>query len=276
LTADLHTHTTHSDGTTTPAENVALAAAAGLSAIAITDHDTFDGLAEAEDACRARGIELVPGVELSTEWRGAGIHILGYWPDPDHPELAAECHRLRTERERRARVMVERLNALGIPVSFDRVAAAAAGAPIGRPHVATAIVETGAVADDDAAFTELIGEGGPAYEAKHALAPAEGVRLLRAAGGVPVLAHPGLSWRPAEGGVPVALVDEMVTAGLMGVEADHVAHLPTVADRWRRIAEQRGLAVTGSSDFHGVRKDTTIGMRTTATVVWKSLRDRRA
>jgi 3',5'-nucleoside bisphosphate phosphatase len=276
LTADLHTHTRHSDGTTTPTENVALAADAGLVAVAITDHDTFAGLEEAQTAARQRGVELVPGVELSTEWRGAGIHILGYWPDPEHPELAAECHRLRTERERRARGMVARLAAMGIAVSFDRVLAHAAGAPIGRPHVAKAIVETGAVGDMDTAFDELIGEGGPAYEPKRALAPAEGVRLLRAAGGVAVLAHPGLSWRRDQGGVPVALVDELVQEGLAGIEADHVGHLPAVADRWRRIAQERGLAVTGASDFHGMNKDTTIGARTTATVVWQRLRDRRA
>jgi 3',5'-nucleoside bisphosphate phosphatase len=276
LTADLHTHTTHSDGTTSPATNVGLAVAAGLSAVAITDHDTFSGLEEAVAAARTRGIELIPGVELSTEWRGAGIHVLGYWPDPDHPELAAECLRLRSERERRARVMVERLNALGIPVELERVLAIADGAPIGRPHLALAIVETGAVPDIDTAFVELIAEDGPAYEPKHALAPAEGVRLVCAAGGVPVLAHPGLSWRREAGGVPLHLVDELVDAGLAGIEADHAAHPPDVAGRWRQVAQQRGLVVTGSSDFHGVRKDTSIGARTTATVVWKSLRDRSA
>jgi 3',5'-nucleoside bisphosphate phosphatase len=274
LTADLHTHTTHSDGTTSPAENFAMAAAAGLSAIAITDHDTFEGLEEAHAASLRTGVELIPGVELSTEWQGAGIHILGYWTDPDHPELAAECRRLRTERHRRARVMVERLEAMGIPVSFARVVELAGQAPIGRPHVAAAIVESGAVADMDAAFDELIGEDGPAYEPKHALTPVEGVRLLHEAGGVAVLAHPALSWRREDGGVPLALVDDLVGAGLAGVEAEHAAHAPDAVDRWRRIADQRGLVVTGSSDFHGVRKEAAIGERTTANVVWHSLRER--
>jgi predicted metal-dependent phosphoesterase TrpH len=283
MTADMHTHTVHSDGTTTPSVNAALAAQAGLRALALTDHDTFAGWEEAREACARRGLVFVPGIELSTEWRGAGVHVLGYWPDPDHPELAAECARLRHERARRAEGMVARLAALGMEVDMERIRAIAGTAPIGRPHVAAAMVEAGVVADIDAAFTEWIGEGMPAYEPKHALHPVEAVRLLRAAGGAPVLAHPGLSLRdpladpgePAspEGGVPLDLVDEMVAAGLAGIEADHAGHPADVADRWRNVAQRRHLVVTGSSDFHGTRKDVPIGIRTTSAPAWTALRE---
>lgn len=284
MTADLHTHSLHSDGTTTPAVNAALAAEAGLAGFALTDHDTFDGWEEARAACADHGLEFIPGVELSTEWRGAGVHILGYWPDREHAELAAECDRLRWERARRAEGMVIRLAALGMDVDIERVRAIAGTAPIGRPHVAAAMVEAGVVPDADAAFAEWIGEGMPAYEPKHALHPVEAVRLLRAAGGAPVLAHPGLSLRgPLEdpeppdaregsrGGVPLDLVDEMVSAGLLGIEADHAGHPVNVADRWRQVARTRDLIVTGSSDFHGMRKEVTIGMRTTPAAAWTAL-----
>jgi 3',5'-nucleoside bisphosphate phosphatase len=271
VVADLHTHTLHSDGTTTPTRNAELAAAAGLAAFALTDHDTFAGWEEAEAAAARLGVGFVPGVELSAEWEGRGIHVLGYWPDPDHPELAAECRRLRTERGRRAAAMVERLAEHGLAVDLERVTALAGTAPIGRPHIAAAMVEAGVVPDVGTAFRDWIGEGGPAHEPKRALAPADAVRLLRAAGGVPVLAHPGTSCRDL-GGVPLALVDDLVAAGLAGIEADHVGHDPEVAARWREVAARRHLAVTGSSDFHGARADVGIGASTTGEGACAALR----
>lgn len=274
MVADLHTHSLHSDGTTTPSQNASLAAAVGLRGLALTDHDTFAGWEEAAHACAHLGVEFVPGVELSAEWEGAGIHLLGYWPDPDHPDLAAECRRLHAERDRRAVAMVGRLATLGMEVDLERVRALAGGAPIGRPHVATAMVEARVVPDEDTAFGKWIGEGLPAYEPKRALDPVRAVRLLRAAGGVPVLAHPGLSWRDREGGVPLLLVDEMVEAGLVGIEADHVGHRPEVADRWRNVAVRRHLVVTGSSDFHGKHEDVPIGANTTSAAAWAALRAR--
>jgi 3',5'-nucleoside bisphosphate phosphatase len=266
MTADLHTHSVHSDGMTTPSENAALAKREGVDVLALTDHDTVAGWAEAADACARLGIAFVPGVELSAEWQGSSIHVLGYWPDPEHPAFAAECERLRAERDRRARAMVTALRDHGLPITIERVRELAGEAPVGRPHLATAMVEAGIVADHESAFREWIGEGGRAYAPKHALHPAEAVRLLRSAGGVAVLAHPGSGPRrdgAEDEGVPLELVDEMVDAGLVGLEADAAGHSVPVADRWRQHAQARDLVVTGSSDFHGRHPDARIGCRTT-------------
>lgn len=273
MSADLHTHSLHSDGLTTPSENAALAAGAGLRALALTDHDTFAGWDQAAEACAARGLVFVPGVELSAEVGERSVHILGYWPDREHPALAAEVERLRNERERRAAVMVARLQAAGMALELTRVRELAGGAPIGRPHLAQAMVEIGAVPDLDTAFGDWIGEGGPAYEPKRALHPADAVRLLRAAGGVAVLAHPGASGRSGEEGIALDLVDEMVLAGLNGIEADSTAHDAAVTDRWRNVARARHLVVTGSSDFHGRRPGAELGERTTPTETLDILAD---
>lgn len=251
---DLHTHSTHSDGTTTVQRNVALARERGLSGIAITDHDTLAGWEEGTAACRRAGIEMVPGVELSCEVDGHSVHILGYWVDPDDERLVTECARLRTERRRRAAAIVERLAELGAAVELSDVLVHAGSAPVGRPHVAAALVRAGHVPDVDTAFAELLQDGGPAWVPKRALDPAEGVLLLRSAGGAAVLAHPGLS--PP---VTPELVDRLVEAGLGGVEAEHAGHDDAARTRWRQIAAARGLVVTGSSDFHGIRKSLHIG-----------------
>jgi 3',5'-nucleoside bisphosphate phosphatase len=277
VSADLHTHTRHSDGLTTPSENAALAAAEGVAVLALTDHDTFDGWDEAAAACARRGVGFVPGVELSAELGGTSVHVLGYWCDREHPDLAVECERLRTERERRAAVMVARLRDAGAEVGLERVREIAGTAPIGRPHLAQAMVEAGVVPDHQAAFDEWIGDGGRAYEPKRALHPVEAVRLLRAAGGVAVLAHPGAG-RGAEGGsetgIPLDLVDAMTAAGLAGIEADSTAHDTDVTDRWRQVARVRHLVVTGSSDFHGRRPGARIGERTTTRAALDALADR--
>jgi 3',5'-nucleoside bisphosphate phosphatase len=279
---DLHTHTRHSDGTTTPSENVALAARARLRGVALSDHDTLSGWAEAEDAARRHGIEFVPGVELSTELNGASVHLLGYWVDPDDPALVAECDRLFHERERRADAIIERLAALGQELDPELVRHFAAGAPIGRPHIAKAMVVAGLVADITEAFDVYLADGGPAYVPKHALAPADGVRLIVAAGGVPVLAHPALTGeRDLPGsGVPaapahmIALVDELMAVGLAGIEADHAGHDEDQVRLWRRVAAERELLVTGSSDFHGENKDLLIGASSTTQQVVEELRRR--
>jgi 3',5'-nucleoside bisphosphate phosphatase len=248
MSADLHTHSRASDGRTEPGENAALARAAGLSALALTDHDTFAGWEACAEACARWGLRFVPGVELSAELDGLSVHVLGYWVDPTDEALAAECDRLRTERDRRAEAMVGKLRALGVDVTLERVRELAGGAPVGRPHIAGAMVEAGAVPDLEAAFDGWIEDSGPAYEPKRALSPVDAVRLLRGAGGVAVLAHPGASGRT---GLSLDLVDSMVAAGLAGIECDTPAHDPDVADRWRTAALDRHLVGTGSSDFHG-------------------------
>lgn len=268
-TVDLHTHSVRSDGTTTPTENVELAVAAGLSGVALTDHDTTDGWEEAASACRATGLRFVPGVELSTELGGRSVHLLGYFVDPAYPPLVEECDRLRNERVRRAEAIVAKLNAMGINVTIGAVTARAAGAPVGRPHIAAAMVAAGAIEDTEAAYCGFIEDGGPAYVPKHALAPEDGVALIRAAGGVAVLAHPGISTRDAP--VDLALLDRLTARGLAGVEADHAAHDDEARIFWRAAAAARNLYVTGSSDFHGARKDTLIGAGTTSVAVVDAL-----
>lgn len=269
---DLHTHSVFSDGTTTPAENAALAAAAGLDGLALTDHDTLAGWEELADACARRGLESVPGVELSTELDGRSVHLLGYWCDPAHPDLLAECDRLRGERERRAREILARLAGLGVPLSYEAVLEHAGTAPVGRPHIAAALVGAGLVADRRAAFDDYLADGAPAHVPKHALSPADGTALLRAAGGVAVIAHPGLG----PPGDAIRLVEELQTRGLAGVEADHPGHDAATAAFWRAFARERGLLATGCSDFHGDRKDVKIGERTTARAVVEALRQARA
>lgn len=269
---DLHTHSTRSDGTTSPSETVALAAAEVLGGIALTDHDTLDGWAEAAEACSRAGLRFVPGVELSTELAGRSVHVLGYFVDPNYGPLLDECDRLRNERVRRAEAMLAKLSAMGVDIPFEAVAARAAGAPIGRPHIAAEMVARGFVEDHDGAFDGFIEDGGPAYVPKHALAPDDGVSLIVDAGGVAVLAHPGLSTRDAP--VDLDLLDRLVPAGLAGIEADHAAHDDEARKFWRSAAAARNLYVTGASDFHGTRKETRIGAGRTASAVVDALEER--
>ena len=266
---DLHTHSTRSDGTTTPVQNVALAVEAGLDGLALTDHDTLDGWDEAAQACRRAGLRFVPGVELSTELASRSVHLLGYFVDAGYLPLLAECDRLRNERDRRAHAMVARLAEMGADITFEAVAARAAGAPVGRPHIAAAMVDAGVVPDIDAAFDGFLEDGGPAYVPKHALEPADGVRLIVDAGGVAVLAHPGVSTRDAP--VDLDLLDALTAAGLAGVEADHAAHDEPTQMYWRSAAAARNLYVTGASDFHGTRKESRIGQGRTAGIVVDAL-----
>lgn len=264
---DLHTHSVFSDGTTTPEENVRLAQRSGLSGLALTDHDTLQGWPRADRAAQRAGIDFVPGVELSCELDGRGVHLLGYWVDADDAALSAECDRLRQERDRRAGEIIDLLARHGVHVDPAAVRARAAGAPLGRPHVAAVLVDMGVVADVDAAFDEWLGDGRPAFAQKRALSPVDGVRLLRGAGGVAVIAHPGVSEV-----VTADLVAQLAAAGLAGVEGDHAAHDDDQVRYWRAVAAELGLAVTGSSDFHGERKDARIGQRTTPRAVVDRLR----
>jgi predicted metal-dependent phosphoesterase TrpH len=250
---DLHTHTDHSDGTFTPPELVGLAAQRGLEVVAITDHDTTDGIEEATGAGREFGVDVVPGVEFSAEHQGTSVHVLCYWMDREDEGLQAELVRLRSERFLRGEVMVEKLRSLGYPVSFERVREIAGNGNIVRPHVAQALVEAGVVADEEEAFDRLIGDDGPAYVPKHALAPLEALELVRRAGGACVLAHPGM-WS-AEAPVPEDLIESMAEAGMAGLEADHSDHTPEQREHYRDLAKRLGLVVTGGSDCHGTRYD---------------------
>lgn len=259
---DLHTHSLHSDGRLAPEDVAALAADAGLEGLALTDHDTCAGWPAMEAACRRHGLRFVPGVELSAEDGGRSVHLLAYWVDARHPGFAAECARLVSARRVRAERVLDRLAVLGIDVTIDAVLRHAAGAPVARPHIAEALVEAGAVPDVPSAFDRFLGEGAPAHVPKHALPPEAAVRLVREAGGVVVLAHPAAGHDP-DGELGTDLLDRLTAAGLAGVEAVHPGHDDADIARWRALARERSLLVTGASDFHGRYPDEAIGRCTT-------------
>lgn len=250
---DLHTHSNRSDGTFEPAEVVRLAAERALDVVALTDHDTTDGLAEAFTTGSVVGVEVVPGVEFSAEFDGQSVHVLCYWMDPQDAALQLELRRLREDRFRRGELMVDKLRDLGLPVGFERVRAIAGDATIVRPHIAQAMVEAGVVATEKEAFERYIGDGGPAHVAKHALDPVDAVALIDGAGGVCALAHPGM-WGD-QSSVPVDLIERMAAAGMRGLEVDHPDHTPEMRGRYRALAGRLGLIATGGSDCHGTRYD---------------------
>ncbi|MEU6147078.1 PHP domain-containing protein [Streptomyces sp. NPDC047081] len=254
---DLHTHSTASDGTDTPAELVRNAAAAGLDVVALTDHDTTRGYAEAIAAV-PEGLTLVTGAELSCRIDGISMHMLAYLFDPEEPALLAERELVRDDRVPRAKGMVAKLNGLGVPVTWEQVERIAGGGSVGRPHVATALVELGVVASVGDAFTpEWLADGARAFVDKHETDPFEAIRLVKAAGGVTVFAHPGASKRGRT--VPESAIAEMAAAGLDGIEVDHMDHDPDTRARLRGLAKELGLLVTGSSDYHGSRKTCVLG-----------------
>lgn len=273
---DLHTHTVFSDGTTTPEDNVRDALALGLEGLGVTDHDTTAPIDRARAAAAGTPLEIVGGTEFSAELDNRSVHVLAYWVDPDDAPLQAEMDRLRNEREHRAVAIVERFHALGVEVSMDRVRELAGAAPLGRPHIAQAVVETGAAATVSEVFDTWLADDGPAYVPKHAVDPVTAVRLLVAAGGVAVLAHPGLYGARDEGepGIADETVEEMVAAGLAGIEADHPDHTDEHRAHYRDLARALGLEVTAGSDYHGERKANRLGSTTTSREVVERLRER--
>jgi hypothetical protein len=242
---DLHAHTTASDGTCSPAELVALAEDAGLEALAITDHDTVDGVLEAHLA--AKTLHVVAGIELSSSHEGRNVHILGLFLDISRPELIQTLSGFRADRLDRARRMVEKLNHLGYGISLQDVLDQAEDGVVGRPHVARALVAGGWVPDVHSAFSPgLIGDGGRADVSRTLLSVFDAVALVRDWGGVAVLAHPGIA-----DGITEELVSALARWGLTGIEADYPLHTQQTRDHYRSLAARLGLAVTGGSDFHG-------------------------
>ncbi len=268
---DLHTHSTASDGTTPPDRLVAGARDAGLDVVALTDHDTTSGWAEAA-AALPPGLTLVPGAEISCVAGGISLHLLAYLFDPAEPEFAAARRALRDSRRTRAERMVASLDAAGTGVTWEQVQALAGGA-VGRPHVAQALVARGLVASVADAFSpEWIGTGGRHWAGKLELDVLEAVALVVRAGGVPVFAHPAASARGRTVGDEV--VAEMAAAGLAGVEVDHPDHEEPARAHLRALAADLGLLVTGSSDFHGANKSVRLGQHLTDGRAYDALRER--
>lgn len=244
--ADLHTHTTFSDGRLSPASLVEKAALRGLGALAITDHDTVAAHDVASLAAARHGIGLITGVELSADFAGRDAHILGYGFDPAHEGLRAHLARFRQARVARAQAMVARLARLGAPITWERVAAIAGSGAVGRPHVAQALVEAGHVDTMAQAFDRFVGEGAPAYVQKAPIHPFDSIRLIHAAGGAAVLAHPGATFTAAD-------VAELARAGLDGLEVVHPSHSDEMRAHWAAVAARYALVTTGGSDYHGYR-----------------------
>ncbi len=253
---DLHIHTTASDGSLTPTQVVQLARKRGFSLIAVTDHDTMGGVAEALEAGKKYNVDVVPGVEISSGVT-LEVHMLGYGMSPDHPVMKAMMEDMRAARVERMERIIENLQKMGVPITVEEVEAVAGGA-IGRPHIAQVLIAHGLVPDVRTAFREYIGVGAKAYVERRKMTSEQVIANIRDAGGVPVLAHGGLL-RISE----VELnqwIDSMAKKGLMGLECYHNAHTPQMERLLRAAAERNGLLVTGGSDFHGAsRPDVELG-----------------
>lgn len=273
---DLHCHTTYSDGLAGPYDLARIAWADGALGLGISDHDTTAHFEESAAACATFGLQWVPAVELSAEVPAPlgsdapprSVHVLGYWVEDGDNPLTRELARLATARRDRAMGMVAKLNALGAAVDPERVLAEAAGGPVGRPHVARAMVAAGVVPTTGRAFADWLGEGRPAYVPKGAIGPVRAVELIRAAGGAAVLAHP--TW----GGVDAPTLDAMCSAGLAGVEAPRQEYEPEAAKTWHGVALARGLLLTCGSDFHGAAESATMGCHRTPVRMADELRSR--
>jgi len=245
--ADFHTHTNASDGRLTPSELVRLAASRGLSILAVTDHDSTEGIAEALAAAGEHpGFMLVPGIEMSTDIPGDEIHVLGYFLDYKDPDFQTTLTGLRNARRDRGRMMVEKLHAMGIDIPWKRVEELAGDGSVGRPHVAQALVEFGRVSSFQEAFDRYIGRNGPAYAERAKLTPVEAIEMLAKAGALPVLAHPASVSNLDD------LIAQLKAAGMAGIEVYYQDYDQNTRTRLAAAAERHGLLKIGGSDFHGI------------------------
>lgn len=270
---DLHTHSTASDGSESPTEVIRKAEAAGLDVIGLTDHDTVGGHAEAA-AALPEGMTLVTGTEFSCRLDGVSIHMLGYLFDPEEPELAAQRELLRDDRVPRAKAIIAKLNALDVPVTWEQVQRLAGDGAVGRPHIAAAMVEVGAVPTVKDAFTlEWIADEGRAHVHKHELDGYKAVKMIHNAGGIAIFAHPlaVLRGEVVEESSIARLVEE---SGLDGIEIDHYDHDEGNRAKLRGIAAELGLITTGASDYHGDVKDIQLGHDLTAPEQYEALVER--
>jgi predicted metal-dependent phosphoesterase TrpH len=247
-TADLHLHTTYSDGTESPERVIELARAAGLTAAAITDHDNTEAFPRARAACEKHGIEFIPGIEMSAAAQGLEVHILGFLFDPANQALAAHLAEQQQRRVRRVYDTVERLKKVGVNITAEEILALAGEGTVGRPHVARTLLKHGYVNTFAEAFQKYIGPNNPGFVPGSATAPAEIIRLIRGAGGIPVLAHAMYLKNDA-------LIEEFARDGLLGLEVYHSSHGPEEIKRYEALADRLKLMRTGGSDFHGDSKE---------------------
>lgn len=265
--ADLHTHSLCSDGLRTPTEAVEEACEAGLQAVSLTDHDTVMGVPEATAAGERMQMEVVPGTELSAHIRDREVHILAYCIDYQDDQLGTTLAQSFQARYQRGAAIIRALNAMGLAVSLDDVLSQAKGSPLGRPHIAAAMVKNGLVADKDEAFSRYIGDRGPAFKPKPYVAAKDLITLIHRTGGVAVLAHPSI--RLLE-----SIIEQLVAYGLDGIEVFHPAHQPAQMEYYDQLADRYGLIKSGGSDSHGDSHGTRIGEYGVGYEVIEAMRER--
>lgn len=258
---DLHCHSTASDGTLAPSEVVALAVRSGLSALALTDHDTIAGVLEAADAARKAGIDFLPGIEISCDVpKPATMHLLGYGVDPNSPVLLDMTKRLIEGRNDRNPKIINRLNELGVKITMEELESEANGGVIGRPHIAAILIRKGYVSSIKNAFDKYLAPGGAAYFDKERISPKQAIEMVRQSGGLPVLAHPS-QLRTENDSQLERTVKDLADLGLAGLEVIHSDNSEAMVAKYTALANKHGLLKTGGSDFHGSnKKDIALGV----------------
>ena len=240
---DLHMHTNYSDGQHSPEELIVKIKESGIDIVSITDHDTVNGIEESIEIGKQYGIEVIPGLEISSDIRDREVHILGYFVDPNNQELGEYLKFFRAERVKRAIRITEKLKALGLDLDLDDIMEIAQNSAVGRPHIAKAMVKKRLVSNYFEAFSKYIGNGCPAYERKVHVSPRSAFKIISDAGGLSFIAHPG--------NLPDAIMTELIEAGLDGIEVIHPSHLPHQVKHYRGIVDEYFLLESGGSDFHG-------------------------
>ena len=251
---DLHMHTVHSDGTYTPTELVRLAKRAGLACIALTDHDTLNGIAEAQEEGNRSGIEVIAGVEISVKFEPGTMHILGYFVDRNSGQLKRKLEDIQEARRQRNPMIIQKLKAFGLQITLEEVERESGGGQVGRPHFARVLVNKGYVKDFDEAFNKYLAKGQPAYVDKRKLSSQDAIDMIEEAGGIASLAHPKQLKLDSKLDEFERVIAELKDQGLKGLEVYSSCQSPVEAARYKKTAERLGLLITGGSDFHGANR----------------------